>query len=258
MDSSSEAITPKDPTEQREDFDARVSAIATLGDPLRRRLYRYVVSQASPVNRDQAAAAAGVAHHLAKFHLDKLVDEGLLDSEYARPPGRTGPGAGRPAKRYQRSARQVEVSVPERRYDLAGWLLARAVTDAQRDDVAVGDALARAAREVGESLGADARARARGRPSRRGLVAAAREVLGELGYEPRAEAGGVELANCPFHVMAQDYTDLVCGMNLQLMAGMVDRLGHPGLDACLDPVPGRCCVRLREPPRRDSPAHVAR
>ena len=231
---------------RREAFDARVSAIATLGEPQRRALYRYVVAQPSPVNRDQAAEGVGVARHVAKFHLDKLADDGLLETEYARPAGRGGPGAGRPAKLYRRSSRQLEVSLPERRYDLGGSLLARAVTVAERDGVPVREALARAARDAGQSLGADARARAGRRPSRQALATAAREALEELGYEPALDGGGVELANCPFHALAEDYSELVCGMNLELMAGMLVGLGHPGLEASPDPAPGKCCVRLRE------------
>jgi predicted ArsR family transcriptional regulator len=248
MENPSHSMRPQDPM-RREGFDARVSGIASLTEPLRRALYRYVVSQPSPVSRDQAADGVGVAHHAAKFHLDKLVDEGLLEAEFTRPPGRGGPGAGRPAKRYRRSARELEVSVPERRYDLAGWLLARAVTDAERDGVPVGEALARAARDIGESFGIQARSRAGRRPSRNALSAAARDVLEQLGYEPQTRSSGIKLANCPFHVLADDYTELVCGMNLNLLQGMVTGLGPPGLEACPDPGPGRCCVRLRTPPR---------
>jgi predicted ArsR family transcriptional regulator len=216
---------------------------------MRRALYRYVVAQPSPVSRDQAAKGVGLAHHVTKFHLDKLVDDGLLEMEFKRPAGRSGPGAGRPAKLYRRSSRELEVSLPQRRYDLAGSLLARAVTTAERDGVSVREALAAVARDLGRSLGEDARARAGPRPSRKALRAAGQGLLEELGYEPRVGAHGVELANCPFHALAEDYTELVCGMNLDLTAGMLVGLGHPGLDACLDPAPGRCCVRLRDLPR---------
>ncbi len=250
MEPPSEAMTPRGPTTRREGFDARVSGIAALGEPVRRALYCYVVAQQSPVNRDQAAKGAGVAHHVAKFHLDRLVDDGLLEVGYGRPPGRGGPGAGRPARLYRRAARELEVSLPQRRYDVAGLLLARAVTEAERDGVPVREAIVGIARETGRSLGLAARARAGPRPGRQALMGAAREVLEELGYEPRFGTAGVELANCPFHALAEDYTELVCGMNLELMAGVLAGLGHPGLEAGLDPAPGRCCVRLRARPRR--------
>jgi predicted ArsR family transcriptional regulator len=230
-----------------EDFDTRVTSIAALGEPVRRDLYRFVASRPEPVSRDQAAAGVGIARHVAKFHLDKLVDDGLLVVEYARPSGRRGPGAGRPAKLYRRSPRELAVSLPERHYELAGHLLARGVTEAGHDDAPVGDALRKAAHETGRTLGERARDRAGRRPSPSRLRAAVADVLAESGYEPRGDETGITLANCPFHALARDFTDLVCGMNLDLMDGLVDGLGTAALDPQLDPAPGRCCVRLRTP-----------
>lgn len=231
---------------RREDFDVRVEGIATLGEPVRRALYRYVTAQPSAVRRDEAAEGVGVAPHVAKFHLDKLVDEGLLEVGFGRPPGRSGPGAGRPAKLYRRSSRELQVSLPDRRYDLAGRLLAEAIAAAERDGIPVGDALSRVATATGSALGREARGRAGRRPSRAALTTAACELLSELGYEPRTESGEVRLANCPFHALAADYVELVCSMNRDLLTGVLAGLGHAGLEACLDPVPGMCCVRLRK------------
>src|SRR4051794_22245262 len=136
-----------------EGFDRQVDRLATLGEPMRRALYRYVVAQPDPVGREQAAAAVGAAPHVAKFHLDKLEADGLLDSEYSRPPGRSGPGAGRPAKRYRRSMRELSVSLPERRYDLAGRIMARAIAAATATASAVSEALHEAAGVEGRELG---------------------------------------------------------------------------------------------------------
>ncbi len=229
-----------------DDFDARVSGIAVLGEPVRRALYRYVVAQPDPVNRDQAAEGIGVARHVAKFHLDKLVDDGLLEVEYRRAFGRSGPGAGRPAKFYRRSSRELTVSLPERHYELAGRLLARAIIDAEREGAPVGDALRDAARDAGRELGRQARKKAGARASRSALLASTTDVLSECGYEPRSDATGMTLVNCPFHALAQDYTELVCGMNLELMNGLVDGLERSALEPLLDPAPDRCCVRLRK------------
>lgn len=225
----------------------RLASIAALADPVRRALYRFVVAQPSPVGREAAAAGTGVAHHVAKFHLDKLVDEGLLDVDYRRPPGRGGPGAGRPAKLYRRSARELDVSVPERRYELAGRVLARAVHDAQRDRVPVGTALDHAAADAGRVMGDDIRERLGRRPSRATVMARTAEVVAEHGYEPRLERDAITLANCPFHRLAQDYTELVCGMNRCLLAAMLEQADpdqRAGLEAVLDPAPDRCCVRI--------------
>lgn len=246
--------TTATPAPSNPDFDTQVTGIAALGDPLRRGLYRYVIAQPSPVNRDQVAEGVGVARHVAKFHLDKLVDDGLLAVEYARPPGRRGPGAGRPAKLYSRSSRELAVSLPQRDYELAGRLLAKAVTTAEHDGVAVGETLGQVARDTGRALGQQARQHAGVRPKRSTLLAAAMTVLGESGYEPRIDDTSVTLVNCPFHGLAQEYTDLVCGMNLDLMAGLVEGLDDPTLEALLEPTPGLCCVRLRRPDASGSPA----
>ena len=224
-----------------EDFADDVASVAALGEPVRRALYRYVVAQDAPVSREQAAAGTGVAHHVAKFNLDRLVAEGLLDVEYSRPPGRTGPGAGRPAKLYRRAARDISVSLPERRYDLAGHVMAEAITVAGRDGVPVDGALHAVARETGRRLGEGAAVDDAAPP-----LEAAREALARYGYEPRTVAAEMVLANCPFHRLAADFTQLVCGMNLDLVGGLVDAVRPGALAAHLNPGPDRCCVTVVE------------
>src|SRR5918911_20308 len=51
---------------------------------------------------------------LAAFHLDKLVEAGLLEASFRRLGERRGPGAGRPAKLYRRGAGEVAASLPPR------------------------------------------------------------------------------------------------------------------------------------------------
>jgi predicted ArsR family transcriptional regulator len=241
-------MEPEDPAtniaDTRSSDDDNITSVAALGDRLRRALYRYVVGQPKPVNRDQAAEALGIARHTAKFHLDRLVADDLLEVEFARPPGRSGPGAGRPAKYFRRAAGELSVSLPARHYDLAGRLLARAITQSQREPVAVGDALAGAAHEWGQSLGEKIKGDLGTGGSREAALSATSAALAECGYEPRVEGDGVTLVNCPFHLLAREYTDLVCGMNLQLIDGLIEGLEGSGLDAVLDPAPGRCCVRI--------------
>ena len=238
-----------------DDFDAQLAGVAALGEPVRRALYRYVVAQPGPVSRDQAAKGAGVPRHVAKFHLDKLEREGLLEVEFRRPPGRQGPGAGRPTKLYRRSSRELRVSLPERRYELAGQVMARAIIDAEHHDVAVAAALSQAAGDTGRALAEQARRRAGPSADQAALLAAAAGVLAAHGYQPRADPDGLILANCPFHALAQDYTDLVCGMNLDLINGLLTGLQPANLQALLDPAPGRCCVILRRqrPARKEAP-----
>ena len=100
------------------DLADQATGIAALAEPVRRELYEYVVAQQDAVGREEAAAGVGVAVHTAKFHLERLVQDGLLDVEFRRLTGRSGPGAGRPAKLYRRSDTEWSVSLPARRYDL--------------------------------------------------------------------------------------------------------------------------------------------
>src|SRR5512141_2158384 len=92
----------------------QLAGLAVLSEPARRALYVYVADRQADVGRDEAARAVGVSRSLAGFHLDRLVEEGLLEASFRRLSGRTGPGAGRPAKVYRRSRRQLEVSLPPR------------------------------------------------------------------------------------------------------------------------------------------------
>lgn len=220
---------------------------ASLGEPARRRLYRYVAAQNGPVSREQAAAALGVPLHVAKFNLDKLEQEGLLEAEYARPAGRRGPGAGRPAKLYRRSRHDLQVSLPERRYDLAAQVMAEAITIAEKRAVPIGAALRQAASQAGRALGAEANRRAGARGSGADALAAVQDLLAERGYEPRQSGHGLELANCPFHDLAQRYADLMCGINVDLIGSLLDEAGAAGLHAQLQPSPGRCCVTISGP-----------
>lgn len=227
------------------DLDARLDRLAGLGEPVRRALYRFVVAQRGPVSREQAATGVGVAHHVAKFNLDRLVEDGLLEAEYRRPEGRGGPGAGRPAKLYRRAEGDLEVSLPERRYDLAGRLLARAVARAERTEIPVGATVHHVAHEAGQDLGR-ASVTTGPRRSQRKITDTVLDALTQQGFEPCETPDGITLANCPFHALADEETELVCGMNLALIEGVLDGVGATKLSAELDPAPHRCCVRIRQ------------
>jgi predicted ArsR family transcriptional regulator len=214
--------------------DERLGRLAALAEPVRRALYRYVASRPEPVSREQAAAAVGVAPHTAKFHLDRLESDGLLDAAYQRPEGRRGPGAGRPPKVYRPSAEEIAVSLPERRYELVGAVLAAAVDAANRSGVDLGDAVREAAEAAGRELGGPGSG-----------AADVERALADVGYHPRAEDGALVLDNCPFHQLARTHPDLVCGLNLAFVRGLLASTGAADrFSPRLAPAPGRCCVLL--------------
>ncbi len=222
----------------------RLDAIAPLAEPVRRALYLYVIGRPDAVGRDEAAHAVGIGRALAAFHLDRLVQADLLTPEYRRLSGRTGPGAGRPAKLYRRADRQVEVSIPERRDDLVARLFAMALDADRRGTASSAATLERVAREYGIALGDEARRRAGSRPSPARLTMAAMDVLAGSGFEPIADGATVVLRNCPFDRVARDHRDLVCGMNRSIMEGLVAGLRSSGIRAAFDPQSGRCCMTL--------------
>ncbi|HEV8599678.1 MAG TPA: hypothetical protein VGQ69_09990 [Gemmatimonadales bacterium] len=221
----------------------QLSGLAALDEPARRSLYFYVADQQREVSRDEAAQAVGISRTLAGFHLDRLADAGLLETSFRRLSGRVGPGAGRPAKLYRRSSRQLQVTLPERRYELAAKILATAVDKGKAPQTE--RALKQAARRIGERIGAEAKARAGSGQGKQRLVEGTVDALAANGYEPAREAGAIRLRNCPFHALVSEHKELVCGMNLALMQGVVAGLQLPGAKPVLDPKPGSCCVTLR-------------
>lgn len=225
-------------------------ALGALEDELRRTLYVFVRAQGRPVSREEAAEGAGISRKLAAFHLDKLVDRGLLSHSYARPPGRGGRGAGRPAKYYEPSDREIGVTIPERRYDLIGSVFLRALRSKGRAEAGE-EAARRAAGEAGLEMGrAERQRRGIAPPGPERAMAATAHVLDETGYEPyRDDRGCLRVRNCPFHALAEQERDLVCGMNQRLVEGIVRGLGNETLEVVSEPVHGECCVRV-EPPAR--------
>lgn len=206
-----------------------IDAVGVLGDRLRRTLYRRVIAAPGPVGRDAAAEAAGISRSLAAFHLDKLVEAGLLAVTYQRLSGRTGPGAGRPAKLYQRALAEHAVSLPPRSYDTAGRLLAGVLDSAGLD------------REV------QAAARAAGAADGEALAGGVgpADALRARGYEPYRDGEALRLNNCPFHALADEFPALVCGMNLALIEGLLPGCaGGEDWTARMDPLPQGCCVAL--------------
>lgn len=206
-----------------------IAAVGALGDPNRRKVYDLVVASGRSVSRDEVAQELGVGRTLAAFHLDKLVEAGLLAVGYARLTGRRpGPGAGRPAKLYRRSESQVEVSLPPRSYVEVGTLLAEAVERSGADLTLQQVAHERGRAVAGEDMW---------------------EVLREWGYEPFERDGEICLRNCPFHALAQEFPPLICGMNLALLNGLADGAGWP-VSARMQPEKGHCCVSLRKEEQR--------
>ena len=227
-----------------------IEVAALLSEPVRRALYEHVAGRDDAVDRDEAAAAVGIGRPLAAFHLDRLVAAGLLVVEYRRRNGRTGPGAGRPAKFYRPTrGLTVELSLPARRYRLAAEIFADGLD--RRPDEPARDQVRAAARERGAALGRNAAARRRpdsgragARRSRPAVRASLVEVLAAEGFEPQDDGAEIRLRNCPFDVLAAEHRGLTCSMNLALLEGVASSVGDARLQAVARQVDGSCCVRF--------------
>ena len=216
--------------------DRDLSAIGLLQDPVRRALYGHVVASGGEVSRNQAAEAAGVARSLAAFHLDKLVEAGLLEATFRRLGDRRGPGAGRPAKLYRRAAGQVAATLPPRTYEAAAHLLAETVEETGAD-LELQAAARRAGARTGRQIATEAAAGPDPAP-------AVEQVLAARGYEPYRDGDALRLRNCPFANLSAEFPVLVCAMNLCLIEGLLDGLGQDPGRAVMDPAPDRCCVAV--------------
>lgn len=213
------------------DGSEHLEAIAALADPLRRALYEHVSRSAALVGRDDAATATGMPRSTAAFHLDRLVADGLLEVEFRRISGRTGPGAGRPAKLYRRAPGERSVSLPAREYELAGDLLASAADEADRSGRSVRAVIGAIAAEKGRRIGEHS--------------APFINALEVCGYEPRPDGtGGYDLVNCPFHLLAQSHTDLICSANVELLRGVAEGAGDEEHEVTFAPRAEHCCVHI--------------
>lgn len=219
-----------------------IGAVSSLDDPVRRSVWDFVAGRSGPVDRDDTAAALGLARSTAAFHLDRLAAAGLLVTEYRHRGERRGPGSGRPAKFYRVAPEEITVSVPDRDYRLMGELLAGAIAASAEGGRPVLDELDRVAHEAGAAHGRKA-----------GSLAA---VLEGTGYLPRTDEQGTILAGCPFHRLVEQHPGVVCAANHGYLRGAAEGVGEDPDRVLLDPAPGRCCVRIA-PDAGDPPAESA-
>lgn len=219
------------------DFDATIDQLCVLQDPVRRRVYMAVREAGRPSSRAEVADGAATSVRLATFHLEKLLEEGLLEATTEAPRGR----AGRPAKRYRPSDVELHVAIPPRRYDLVAEILAGVMGDRGSVRGRVASAAAAAA-EFGRGIG-------RRVPRNRRIDDRVASALSLAGYEPADGGADVLLTNCPFSRAAEAQPDVVCPMNHALVDGLLEGVGARSLVSELDRQPGRCCVVLRRTAR---------
>jgi predicted ArsR family transcriptional regulator len=204
-------------------------------------LFEYVRRQDHPVTREEAADAQGVSRNLAAFHLDKLVEVGLLQARYEAPADQPR-GRGRTPKVYRPSGDALTLTVPERRYELVAEILADAVAE---DPTRAAEAAHERATRRGVELGRQLAPHVPPNGDAAVQLATVGLALDDLGFEPRpTPEAGLILANCPFHALAQRQRELICGLNHSFVAAFLAGLGAGCLTAHLVPRPEACCVEI--------------
>lgn len=209
----------------------RLRAVASLGDPLRKKLFELVRESTQALSRDECAAALGLPKSTIRAQLDRLVEEKLLLVEFRKMGARSGPGSGRPTKLYAVAQSEVSASVPPRQYDLAASLLAAAVQRCIDSGEGIEQSVSAVAFAEGRRRGAEA-----------GNI---HQLLADTGYSPEPDGdGGTIMANCPFHQLSREHASVVCSLNGSLLrgalAGCSDEKHHLEPDAEVS----HCCARL--------------
>ncbi|HEY5651427.1 MAG TPA: helix-turn-helix domain-containing protein [Acidimicrobiia bacterium] len=202
---------------------------SALGDPTRRAVYIAIRESPEPMNAADIAALFDIHPNVARHHLDKLAGDGYLDVAHRRPNGRSGPGAGRPAKYYTVSAKQIDVHFPTHRHDVLSDMLVRII------DRIAPDNIKEVAEEVGAEVGRELAGEI-GSPDDTGYEGAVRAVVRAMtgiGFGVSSDVAGQRLlmSHCPFGETAAAHPDVVCSLDRGMVAGLMGSLEH----AC-DPV----------------------
>jgi predicted ArsR family transcriptional regulator len=174
--------------------------LAAVGDPDLRDALLFARSHARPVTADELAEARNLHRNVARSRLERLADAGLLSADYERRTGRTGPGAGRPAKTYSVVPQVTSIAFQDQNESLAGLLV----------DALAARGGAEPLREVGVEFGRELARSARLRPAKttktgfERVCAAVRRLGYQASLESVDDAGAViATPTCPLRPLVR-------------------------------------------------------
>jgi predicted ArsR family transcriptional regulator len=199
-----------------------------IGDRALRETLLFARAQTAPVTADEVAAAQRIHRNVARARLERLAEAGLLTPSFERRTGRSGPGAGRPAKTYRVAPELSAIEFPERRYEQLIGLVVDCLPERAR-----GERL----REIGIAFGRELAREARLRPAKRFRTAVERVcvALGGLGYhasvaEVTGEQAVITTPTCPLRPLVRAQAG-VAELDRGMWAALVTRaLEGTGVD----------------------------
>lgn len=206
----------------------------------RARVLGAVRTHSEPMTVADLAAAVGLHVNTVRFHLERLIDEGLVEQA-----GQDRSSGGRPRLTYR--ALEGEGDVRDHRdYQLLAEILAGSISESVPDAAATS---LEAGRAWGHYL-ADAPKPHRSSTAQEGLAELLR-VLAHIGFEPRVtgeQGRTLELHHCPFREVAEAHREVACSVHLGLMQGLLAGMRAPLTAERLEPFvgPHLCLARLRD------------
>lgn len=227
-----------------ETLDSRISDLTSaLGDPTRRAIYIAVRESVDPMTTSKVAQLFDIHPNVARHHLDRLAKDGYLQVSHQRRSG--GPGAGRPAKTYESTDKEVSVHFAPRRFEMLTEMLFKVI--AELDPPNVSEIAERVGRRYGEELASEIGAA--DDPGYDEAVQAVASAMTGLGFSVDPDIDGQRLltSHCPFGETATSHPDVICSLDRGIVAGLFGALSvpcnpvvipHQGLDDdCVTQVP---------------------
>lgn len=194
--------------------------LEAAGDPELREALVFARGQARAVTADELAKAQGVHRNVARSRLERLVEAGLLTAAFERRTGRSGPGAGRPAKTYAVAPELEAIQFPDRRYEALLAMLMDALPERGREE---------RLREIGVHFAGRLARDAHLRPAKTlqaGIEAVCKAMRG-LGYQASvvevSEHGAViATPTCPLRPLVREHPE-AAEIDRGMWAGLVAR-----------------------------------
>ncbi len=206
----------------KDTLNSRISDLTSaLGDPTRRAIYIAVRESGEPMTTSKLATLFDVHPNVARHHLDRLAADGYVKvSEEVRQPG-----AGRPAKTYESTAKEVSVHFTPRRFEMLTEMLLQVLDTVAPPDMA--SVAERVGRDYGERLAAEIGATTD--PGYDEAVQAVASAMTGLGFsvDPDVEGQRLLTSHCPFGETATNHPEVICSLDRGIVAGLFGALSVP-------------------------------